>query len=136
MRAVAITTLAGSTLVLAASSWDFLQQILPFVLGLTLLFWVTATWWIPLLLALDVWRHWLKRYPLRYGPLYWDIVFPLGMYTTCTFQLARATKLPLEPISEWLIYLALAAWVVVFLGLLRKIARRLFSGRPVRRAQK
>ena len=89
---------------------------------------MTATWWIPLLLALDVWRYWLKRYPLRYDPLYWDIVFPLGMYTTCTLQLARATRLRLEAISEWLIYLALAAWLVVFLGLLWRIAR---TGFPV-----
>jgi len=129
MGAVAISSLAGSTLVSAASSWDFLQQILPFLLGLTLLFWVTATWWIPLLLALEVWRHWLKHYPLRYDPLYWDIVFPLGMYTTCTLQLARATKLRLEAISEWLIYLALAAWLVVFLGLLRRIMRTWFPAR-------
>ena len=123
MGAVAITTLAGSTLALAASSWGFLQQILPFLLGFTFLFRVTATWWIPLLLALHVWRHWLKRYPLRYDPLYWDIVFPLGMYTTCTLQLARATNLPLEVISDWFIYLALTAWIVVFLGLLRRIVQ-------------
>ena len=130
MGAVAITTLAGSTLVLAAPRWEFLQLILPFLLGLTVLFWATATWWIPLLLILNVWRHWLKRYPLRYDPLYWDVALPLGMYTTCTLQLARAAKLRLEAISEWLIYLALAAWLVVFFGLLGRIARRLFPGRP------
>ncbi len=134
MGAVAITTLAGSTLALAAPSWEFLQKILPFLLGLTLLFWATATWWIPLLLALDVWRHWLKRYPIRYDPLYWDIVFPLGMYTTCTLQLTRAADLRLEAISEWLIYLALAAWVVLFFGMLWQFAASLFSYRPVHRA--
>jgi len=134
MGAAAISTLAGSTLVITASSWGFLQQILPFVLGFTLLFWVTATWWIPLLVVLDLWRHGVKRYPLRYSPLYWDIVFPLGMYTTCTLQLARATGLRLEPISAWFVYLALAAWLVVFLALLRQIVRCLFRGRLVRRA--
>ena len=128
LGAGAITTLAGSTLALAASSWGFLQQILPFLLGLTLLFWVTATWWIPLLVALTVWRHCLKRYPLRYNPLYWDIVFPLGMYTTCTLKLAQATGLRLEAISEGLVYLALMAWVIVFLGLWWQITRALFSG--------
>ena len=73
----------------------------------------------------------LKRYPLRYDPLYWDIVFPLGMYTTCTLQLAQATKLRLETISECLIYFALAAWLVVFLGLLWQMARTLFCSRSL-----
>jgi tellurite resistance protein TehA-like permease len=133
MGAVAISTLAGSTLALDVSSWGFLQRILPFLLGLTLLFWVTATWWIPLLVALEVWRHGVKRYPLRYSPLYWDMVFPLGMYTTCTLQFARVTGLRLATISQWLIYLALAAWVIVFFGLLRRIARSLSSGRRFHR---
>jgi tellurite resistance protein TehA-like permease len=133
MGAVAISTLAGSTLALDVSSWGFLQRILPFLLGLALLFWVTATWWIPLLLALDVWRHGVNRYPLRYSPLYWDMVFPLGMYTTCTLQLARVMGLGLAAISQWLIYVALAAWVVVFFGLLRQIARSVLSGRRFHR---
>ena len=72
----------------------------------------------------------MKRYPLRYNPIYWDIVFPLGMYTICTVQLARATGLRLEPISGWLIYVALAAWAIVFLGMLGRFARSLISGRP------
>ena len=131
MGAVAITTLAGSTLA-GRASWEFLQQMLPFLLGFTLLFWVTATWWIPLLLALDVWRHWLKRYPLAYDPLYWDIVFPLGMYATCTGtagdQIAAGSHLRV------LIFLALAAWAAVFLGLLRRIAASLFSSRRVHKA--
>lgn len=101
------------------------------MLGFTLLFWVTATWWIPLLTALEMWRYWVKRYPLRYDPLDWDIVFPLGMYTTCTLQLARATGLPIKAISEWFVYLAVAAWLVAFIGLSRRIVRSLSSGPAV-----
>jgi tellurite resistance protein TehA-like permease len=57
MGAVAITTLAGDTLILNAGQWGFLQELLPFLKGLNILFWATATWWIPLLALLGVWRH-------------------------------------------------------------------------------
>lgn len=52
MGAMAITTLAGSTLILDVPGWAFMQEILPFLKGLTLFFWATATWWIPLLFIL------------------------------------------------------------------------------------
>ena len=48
MGAVAISTLAGSLLVAAAPQSPLLTELLPFLKGLTLLFWATATWWIPM----------------------------------------------------------------------------------------
>lgn len=78
MGAVAITTLAGAGLILSAAQWPFLREILPFLMGFTLLFWAAGTWWIPLLLILGIWRHIYKRFPLTYDPQYWGMVFPLG----------------------------------------------------------
>ncbi|MFF3911057.1 hypothetical protein ACFYZJ_35070 [Streptomyces sp. NPDC001848] len=47
--------------------------------------------WIPLLLALGVWRHALRRIPLRYELGWWNLVFPVGMYAVTTHELGRAT---------------------------------------------
>lgn len=131
MGAVAISTLAGTFLVQAAPSSAFLADILPFTKGLTLMFWATATWWIPMLLTLGVWRHGVRRFPLAYDPLYWGAVFPLGMYTVCTFRLSEAVDAPfLRVIPEYFVFIAFAAWLIVFFGLLSHLWRDLMA-RPV-----
>jgi tellurite resistance protein TehA-like permease len=129
MGAVAISTLAGTLLVSAAPYSPLLAELLPFIKGLTLLFWATATWWIPMLVVLGVWRHVYRRFPLRYDPLYWGAVFPLGMYTVCTFRLAQVIDAPvLLPIPRVFLYVALAAWTLTAAGLARDTARRLRRG--------
>ena len=77
--------------------------------------------------VLLLWRHVYKRFPLTYDPLYWGAVFPQGMYTACTFQLAYAMDLRfLYVIPRYFIYVALLVWLMVFLGLVRSLARSLF----------
>jgi tellurite resistance protein TehA-like permease len=122
MGAVAITTLAGARLILAAPESRLLAEILPFIKGFTLFFWAAGTWWIPLLFILGFWRHVRKRFPLRYDPQYWGMVFPLGMYTVCTIQLSKAIDFePLLLIPRYFIYIALAAWLVTFAGLIHSL---------------
>jgi tellurite resistance protein TehA-like permease len=133
MGAVAISTLAGTTLAAASSRSPLIAELLPFVKGLTLLFWATATWWIPMLVILGFWRHVVRRFPLRYDPLYWGAVFPLGMYTVATFRLAGTVNEPaLLVIPRFSIGVALFAWGLAFVGLLATMVR---SGRVSRRSR-
>lgn len=122
MGAMAISTLAGTMLISAASDSVLLQQVLPFMKGFTLFFWATATWWIPMLLILGVWRHGYKRFSLRYDPLYWGAVFPLGMYSACTSRVSQALDVNfIGGIPDVFIWVALAAWSLAFVGLVRRI---------------
>jgi tellurite resistance protein TehA-like permease len=122
MGAVAITTLAGSTLILHSKSLSILAEITPFLKGFTLFFWVTGTWWIPLLFILMIWRHLYHRYPLSYDPQFWGMAFPLAMYSTSTYQLSQALETPfLVIIPKIMVYIAMAAWISVFIGLMRHL---------------
>ncbi|QEF97780.1 putative membrane protein [Stieleria maiorica] len=122
MGAMAISTLAGATLVSKADSSPILLQLLPFIKGLTLLFWATATWWIPMLVTLGIWRHVYKRVAFAYDPQYWSIVFPIGMYAVCTIRLAQELDAPyLLLIPNIFVYIALVAWGLTFLTMLRSL---------------
>jgi tellurite resistance protein TehA-like permease len=125
MGAMAISTLAGSLLIANAPDAPFLQGVLPFLRGFTVLYWATGTWWIPMLLVLGLWRYGVKRYPLRYNALYWGAVFPLGMYSAATHQMTRALQLDfLGAIAPVFLVVALAAWAAAFAGLVRQLLRQ------------
>jgi tellurite resistance protein TehA-like permease len=127
MGAMAISTLAGSLLIVNSPDAPYLQSLLPFLKGFTVFYWATGTWWIPMLVLLGLWRHVYKRFPLRYDPLYWGAVFPLGMYAASTFQMERAMDLPfLEFIPRYSLYLALLAWLATFIGLIYTLACHFF----------
>lgn len=124
MGAMAISTLAGVCLIGEADRTPLMTELIPFVKGMTLLFWATATWWIPVLLALGAWRHLRMRVPLTYEHGYWGAVFPLGMYTVCTQALSRTFQIPfLEPIASVFEWIAITAWTMTFAGLVRHVVR-------------
>lgn len=122
MGAAAISVNAGSTLILEDSGVPFLISMRPFIDGITLIMWAWATWWIPLLILFGLWKHGVRRVPLRYTPMLWSLVFPLGMYALASLRLSLAAEFsPLRFVAQAMIWIALAAWVATTLGLLQAV---------------
>lgn len=126
MGAMAISSLAGAQLIINTPHAPFLFSTLAFLKGFTIFYWATGSWWIPMLFILAIWRHYYKRFPFSYDSLYWGAVFPLGMYTAATFEMARAMKLDfLLPVSNSFIYIAFLAWLTTFIGLISHLVKKL-----------
>ncbi len=128
MGAAAITVNAGSAMLVAESQIGYLSSMHSFVDGISLVLWAWATWWIPLLVIFGIWRHVVMKAPIEYSPMYWSLVFPLGMYSVATWQLAAADEFDvMKQIPDLTIWIAFAAWLITMAGLLRAIVR---SARP------
>lgn len=129
MGGAAISCLAGTELNKHSGAWGFNVNAFPVLQAFTLMFWMVATAWIPLLIILGIWRHGVKRVPLKYEPQQWSMVFPLGMYTFATFSAAAQFKLPfIQPISVAFLPIACAAWLLVFGGMMSSAIRLLTQG--------
>lgn len=127
MGAAAISANAGSTLILTDSGVPFLLSMRPFIDGITLSMWAWATWWIPLLVLFGLWKHGVRRAPLRYTPMFWSLVFPLGMYALASLRLSLAAEFPpLRVVAETMVWVALAAWVATAFGLVDAVWRGLW----------
>jgi tellurite resistance protein TehA-like permease len=62
----------------------------------------------------------VHRFPVSHDPQHWGMVFPLGMYTVCTHELARAMNPQfLLEIQQFFVHAALLASRVIFVGLLK-----------------
>jgi tellurite resistance protein TehA-like permease len=127
--AVAITVLAGSNLLLARTASPRLDRLAPTIETLVVLAWATATFWFPVMVAIGVWRHIVRRVRLRYHPSYWALVFPIGMYGVATFKMRAAIGLEaLEWLPDVTLAAALVAWTAAFVGMIvggvRNVASR------------
>ncbi len=125
MGAIAITTLAGALLCLnipqiGGAYTDFLT----FTKCFTLFFWSFGTWWIPFLIIFGIWKYIYHRTPFKYSPLYWGMVFPLGMYTACTIKLSQALQIPfIMNIPNYFIYIAYLGWSIIFISMMVSISK-------------
>ena len=72
-----------------------------------------------MLLILGVWRHGVKKFRFSYDPLYWGLVFPLGMYSVCTYKMSLIFGVgPLLIISRIFLVAGIAAWFLTFMSLM------------------
>ena len=119
MGAVAISALAGAALLQHVAEYPLLAKLAPFVAGVTMLFWAVATWWIPWLVVMGVWRHGIRRQPLTFEVGLWGLVFPLGMYTVATRTTADVLRLPaLATIASGFVWIAIVAWAATIADLI------------------
>ncbi len=89
------------------------------------------------MLLLSVWRYCVRRFPLRYSPLNWGAVFPVGMYAVSTFEMAKAMHVDfLQVIPRYTVYVALAAWLATFVGAVRSVLRVLTVGREANKSDR
>ncbi|OWY81723.1 tellurite resistance/C4-dicarboxylate transporter family protein [Rhodococcus sp. BUPNP1] len=131
MGACSITVVAGSRIV-EMDDAPMVDATRGLIAGLAVVIWAFATWLLPPLVAAGWWRHRVHRVPLTYDSALWSIVFPLGMYAVAGMYLGRADDLPLVgAIGAAELWVAVAAWVVVFAAMLHRMWVRLT--RPVER---
>lgn len=129
MGAAAVGANAGTSLILANTQMAFFERLRPFVDGVALLLWAWATWWIPMLVIFGVWKHIVRRFPIRYETAQWTMVFPLGMYALTSQRFGLAADFPpLQWISGVMVWVAFAVWCAVFVAMLGTLLR--FLTRP------
>ena len=125
--AAAISVVAGATLLNAFEGVESYAAFIPAIKILMLLLWAAATFWLPLLMILETWRHYKSGF--KYSAQYWSLVFPLGMYTLATLEQMSVFPLPfLQSIAEGFIFIAWAGWMIVFTGMMIHIFKAVFVG--------
>ncbi len=125
MGATAITVLAGARILDPPAALPVTRATAGFVEGISFALRAFGTWWIPLLIVLGLWRHIRRHWPLTYEPTLWSVVFPLGMYSVATLSFGNVAHLRfMEPLSRFMLWVAVAAWAMVAVAFLARLARR------------
>jgi tellurite resistance protein TehA-like permease len=118
--ALAISSLAAGRIVLAAQHLGFLGGFVGALKVVLAAVWIASIAWLPVLVASEI------RWPrLRYDERRWATVFPLGMYSACSFMTGAA--LGATAISEFArvwAWVALAAWAAIAIGALADMRAR------------
>jgi tellurite resistance protein TehA-like permease len=123
MGATAISVLAGAGVLTLPADIPVVRATTGFVEGFSFALWAFGTWWIPLLVILGLWRHIRRHWPLSYEPTLWSVVFPLGMYSVATLTFGKTAHLTfMPPLARFMLWVAVAAWVLVAAAFLARLA--------------
>jgi len=132
MGATAIIVLAGARILGLPAAPPAVRATAGFVEGSSFALWAFGTWWIPLLVVLGIWRHVRHHWPLTYEPTLWSVVFPLGMYSVATLTFGQVAQLAfMEPLSRFMLWAALAAWIAVAAALGARVRLAAWVGEKV-----
>ncbi len=126
--ALAISTLAAGKLTLGAQALHQLTGLAGTLKTVSLVLWALTIAWLPVLLAVE-----LLRPRLDYDVRRWSTVFPVGMYTVCSFVVGAATgTAALTDFARVWVWAGVGVWPVVFAGMLRR-GWRLWGAQPASR---
>lgn len=128
MGAIAISVYSGCVLVENADSLPFLAESAVFITFLTQGIWSFCLWWIPLIFSLGIWKYAVKKYPLKYELSFWSMVFPIGMFSVCSYMIAPAFGLKIvSQISIVFFFLGCLVWTLTFIGMIMHLVKALSS---------
>jgi Voltage-dependent anion channel len=123
--ALAISTVAAGRITIAAAKLHMFTGHQALLEGIALGLWVATIAWLPVLLIAEV-----AKPRLHYDVRRWSTVFPFGMYAACSFIVGEAIKaLGITEFAEIWVWVAVAVWLVVFAGMLRR-GLQLAGGEP------
>lgn len=126
--AMGITTIAGAVFMQNITSTTGFTEFIPFIKGISLLAWATATWWIPFIILLEIWKYGIRKVSLSYTPTYWALVFCVGGYAVATHLFSKALGISfLKSIPEGVFFIALALLGLVFVGMCFSIVKAISS---------
>lgn len=129
MGATAITVYAGWSILSLLADMPIMKATHGFISGFTFMLWAFGVWWIPILVIFGIWRHAVKRYPVKYESELWSMVFPLGMFSVASIHIGALLGLPvvhdMGVICTWI---AGVAWLVVTAMMLKSAAQKQLSG--------
>ena len=122
--AISVRAAAGILDLATTTPTHLLIAVHPFVAGAAVVLWSFGSWFIPALVIFGLWRHFVRRYPSRYEPQLWSVVFPLGMYAVASVTLGRALDFEFMRLlaSVW-VWFGVAAWAIVFVLLVIALVR-------------
>jgi tellurite resistance protein TehA-like permease len=113
--ALAIAAVACAALGAAAASTRAPVELHTALDHAALVVWVLAIAWLPLLAAGEL-RHPRRGYDLRR----WATVFPVGMYSVCSFLVAGADGVaPIGTFARVWVWVSVIVWAIVFLAMAR-----------------
>jgi tellurite resistance protein TehA-like permease len=118
--ALAISTVVAGQFTLAAGRLGVVVHT-AVLEDVALAVWAATMAWLPVLVVAEA-RHRRTRYSVRR----WSTVFPVGMYATCSFVVGEVAGVTgIRDFARVWIWVAVALWAVVAIGLVRAVVRLL-----------